>query len=161
IKNNVFVGNNQDAGQVMLGSSINDIVEHNTFIGMAIGIDAKSGGTPSSNGILRNNIFLENSRVAFNCTGCVSSYNLADSSSVTTCANHGSECDLGTNLITGDPSFTGGSSFTKAWSGWQLTSASLGYQNGSDGLDRGTTYYGPGTSSVITTLAAPMNLRLL
>lgn len=158
--NNVFVGNNQDAGQVHFGSSINALVEHNIFIGMAIGINAKSGGSPSQNGILRNNMFLQNSRVAFNCSGCSSSYNLADSSSITTCANHGSECNLGTNLITGTPTFTGGSSTTKAWSGWQLTSTSLGYKNGSDGLDRGVTYYGSSTPPAITPLESPTNLRV-
>ncbi|MGZ3817385.1 MAG: hypothetical protein ACXVCR_02700 [Bdellovibrio sp.] len=156
INNNVFVGNDQDAGQIMLGSSISDIVEHNTFIGMAIGLDAKSGGALSSNGIVRNNIFLQNSRIAFNCTGCVASYNLADASSVTTCAAHGSECTFGSNLITGTPTFTGGSSYTKAWAGWQLLSSSLGYKQGSDGLDRGTTFYGVS----IVQLEPPKNLRV-
>jgi len=161
ITHNVFVGNNQDAGQVLLGSSNSDVFEHNTVIGMAIGFDKKTELSQSQNGIFRNNILLQNSRVAFNCSGCVASYNLADSSSINTCSAHGSECTFGSNLITGTPTFTGGSSTTKTWSGWQLTSTSLGYRNASDGADRGITYNGTtATVTASTTLVPPANLRV-
>ncbi|MGZ3796390.1 MAG: hypothetical protein ACXVB1_08500, partial [Pseudobdellovibrionaceae bacterium] len=123
--------------------------EHNTIYNLGIwGMDNMT------NLIMRNNILTGND-TAPNLTGSTGSIFLNQ-----LCFAAG-QCS-GSNLIVGVPTFVGGSSPT-TWAGFQLTSGSLGYRNGSDGNDRGINYYGPGVipSSGTSPLAAPMNLRVI
>ncbi|MGZ3818880.1 MAG: hypothetical protein ACXVCU_19560, partial [Bdellovibrio sp.] len=74
---------------------------------------------------------------------------------------------MGTNNLIGNPTFVGGNSLITStnpasWSGYQLTSSSLGYKKATDTMDIGINYYGSGTliNPTPVALAAPKNLRL-
>lgn len=125
------------------------IYEHNTLYNSAFKINESP--TFANDVIVRNNIFhastysTDASGGSPACSSCVASYNLFTSG-----------CS-GTNCITGTPTYVGGAAPPATWAGWQLTSASVGYQNGSDSLDRGTNYYGTAAAGP----SAPTNFRLV
>jgi hypothetical protein len=145
ITDNVFVGGGAtDYFAVITGSQSNITISHNTAIGAAFTVDAKSGSPASSNALIQDNIVL-NGEFKVVCTSCNYNHNLF---------NTGSK-PLGTNNITGTPTFTGGSSPTTLV-GYQLTSGSLGYHAATDGKDMGTYTFGSVTT---TALAAPTDLR--
>ena len=146
ITDNVFVGGGAtDYFAVITGSQSNITISHNTAIGAAFTVDAKSGSPASSNALIQDNIVL-NGEFKVVCTSCTYNHNLF---------NTGSK-PLGTNNITGTPTFTEGSSPT-TWAGYQLTSGSLGYRAATDGKDMGTNTFGSVTTKA---LAAPTNLRI-
>ena len=160
-QNNVFRGYGSYYWKIQLGSHDNDVFEHNTVLGsIGVSIDAKTGSASSTNAMVRNNIMVgssfktTNSAGANACSNCTFTNNLFGSSSNA----------MGSSNLIGTPSFSGGSS-PSTWTGFKLTSSSLGYQGGNDGKDVGTTYYGTGTTSGTTTpspspatLSAPTNL---
>ncbi|MGZ6456143.1 MAG: hypothetical protein ACXWRP_12330 [Bdellovibrio sp.] len=148
IKDNVFDGTALgESTKIQIAQTSNTIFEHNTLDAADMSINLGSTAT------IRNNIFVNsdynpNAQGSYSaCSSCVASYNLS------TVAISGS------NNIVGSPSFVGGA-VPSTWAGWQLTPSSLGYRNGSDGNDRGTTFYGASVQPSIT-LAAPQNLRIL
>lgn len=106
-------------------------VEHNTWYNSFWNINQSSGF--QNNVIIRNNIFHASSwspAGTYPCSVCTESYSL-----------YSSGCG-GTNCITGTPTYIGGAPPPSTWAGWQLSSGSPGRSNGSDGMDRGTLYYG-------------------
>lgn len=108
----------------------NYLIDHNTFYNQA---DPNWGAySVNSTGMnFRNNIVISSENPKL-CPGCSASYNLGGTAGQA----------IGTNAIVGTPTFVGGSLPT-TWAGWQLAAGSLGKGNASDGLDRGTNYFGP------------------
>ncbi|MGZ3805635.1 MAG: hypothetical protein ACXWRA_11300 [Pseudobdellovibrionaceae bacterium] len=150
IKDNVFDGTAiGNSTKIQIAQTTNTIFEHNTLNASGMSINLGSTAT------IRDNIFVDsdynpNAQGSYSaCSSCVASYNLSTAAIA------------GANNIQGSPLFVGGA-IPSTWAGWQLTSGSLGYRSGSDGNDRGTTYYGAGAlpSVTPTALAAPKNLRV-
>lgn len=130
--NNIMIGHGSpDYCVIDLGSITSMTFEHNTIKNASTRIGAINEAGATS-GIIRNNLWINSSwsTPGAGFTG-TTSYNAF--SGVST---------IGTNTESGTPTFTGGATPT-TWAGWELTSGSaIGYQTGSDGQDRGTTYYG-------------------
>jgi hypothetical protein len=146
VTNNIFAGNGSDYWQVMFGSQSNLTFAHNTMANnTGVTIDAKSGMPYSSNAIVKDNIMSGGFKLL--CNNCSFTHNLFTSSTNAT----------GTNNIIGTPKFVGGLK-PASWSGYKLTTDSVGYQASLDGTDMGGTYFGSGTS-VLVTLNPPTNLR--
>jgi hypothetical protein len=128
IADNVMVG----AGYVpavQLGSHRGSQFVHNTVKSIDVTMDHKSGESPSSNGVIRDNVFVNgstNALVSGNCTGCTVSYNLFSSSGNAS----------GTNAQIGAAAFVGSAS-PSSWAGYVLAAGSPGKANASDGADRG------------------------
>ncbi|HEY8158405.1 MAG TPA: hypothetical protein VIF10_06835 [Methylobacter sp.] len=171
VKHNVFTaGDPTGWGKVQMGSHTNDLFTHNTLIGMRAGFNAKTGNTAGSNNVVTENIMINSSfstvdsSLVEKCNNCTITHNLfsnpKDAISGSLGSNNGTNA-TSTNSVIGMPTFAGGTSPT-AQPGYQLTSSSVGYKKATDGNDMGINYYGSGTltSPVITTLAAPTNLRL-
>jgi hypothetical protein len=125
IANNVMVGSGY-APAVQLGSHDATQFVHNTVKNFDVFMDAKSGASPSTNGVLRDNVVVNGSLNApsTKCTGCTISYNLFNQNAT------------GSNAITATPQFTGGASPT-TYPGYALAAGSPGKANASDGTDRG------------------------
>lgn len=132
VRNNVF----QNIVSLQMHEWNPFVFEHNTLYNTTFLLN----GTTSypSGGEIRSNIFHNSSYSTYDydgsgpgiaCDSCPLSYNLFTSGCT------------GTNCITGNPTYTGGTP-PADWSGWQLANGSLGKANAHDGLDRGTTYYG-------------------
>jgi hypothetical protein len=131
IKDNVFIGNGTNSLQIHLGGQNKSTFNHNTVIGMRIGLNKNSGNQlPSTYGMLRDNIFV-NSQLDISCANCSFTSNLYDPNSM----------PFGEKPFQGAPTFTGGNAPT-GWLGYQLTSNSLGYRQASDGGDIGPNYFG-------------------
>jgi chitodextrinase len=111
------------------------VIEHNTFYTQGDANWGKYGGVDSANLSFKNNI-LVNSASPYWCgaASCTANNNLGTTAGQA----------IGTNSIIGTPTFVGGTVPT-TWAGWQLAVGSLGKGTASDGLDRGTTYFGSGT----------------
>jgi hypothetical protein len=128
IANNVMVG----AGYVpavQLGSHNATQFVHNTVKNIDVFMDSKAGGTPSKNGVLRDNVMVNAGFELTNgggCSACTTSYNLFN----------GSGNKSGTSAIVGTPVFAGGANPT-TYAGWALAGGSPGKANASDGKDRG------------------------
>lgn len=121
------------------------IFEHNTLYNSNVSMNGSPGAPMSAT--IRSNI-VHSSDISTGgitpCAACTFDYNL-----------YSSGCN-GTNCITGTPTYVGGAPASiAAWSGWQLSPASLGRSNGHDGLDRGTLFYGSADTEAPTT---PTNL---
>jgi hypothetical protein len=156
ITNNVFgVGN----GQIQLLGIVGGTFAHNT-IKSSFGVwQGAKNGDPTTKNITYNNNLLIGVSISdgggdqHGCaSGCTYDHNLFSSSGNA----------RGTNNIIGSPAFVGGSNPT-TWSGYSLTSSSIGYKAATDGNDIGGNYFGAGTVPpplpVILPLAAPSNLR--
>jgi hypothetical protein len=128
IADNVMVG----AGYVpavQLGSHRGTQFVHNTVKSIEVTMDHKSGASPSSGGVIRDNVFVNgytNATVAGNCSGCTVSYNLFSSNGNSS----------GTASIIAAPAFVGGAS-PASYAGYQLAPGSPGKASASDGTDRG------------------------
>lgn len=129
------------------------VFEHNTLYNTSVAMNGTA--TDPATATIRSNI-LHNSSIDTSdydaggpgaaCSSCTFDYNL-----------YTSGC-TGTNCITGTPTYTGGApTGITALSGWQLAAGSAGENNGHDGLDRGTLYYGPAAAGP----SAPANFRLV
>lgn len=147
IRDNVFDGGTSSGVKLQIAQTSNTTFEHNTLKNAGISINLGSTATIKDN-VFINSSYNPNAQGGYSgCSNCVASYNLSTSSI------------SGTNNITGTPTLVGDASPT-TWAGWQLTSGSLGYLNGSDGKDRGVNFYGSGTAgSGTASVAPPSNLR--
>jgi hypothetical protein len=128
IADNVMVGSGY-VPAVQLGSHNATQFVHNTVKSIDVHMDHKSGEPASSQGVVRDNVFVSgttNATDAGNCSGCTVSYNLFNSSGNAT----------GSNTQVGTPAFTGGAN-PSTYSGYALASGSPGKANASDGADRG------------------------
>jgi hypothetical protein len=128
IANNVMIGGGY-VPAVQLGSHRGSQFVHNTVKNIDVHMDHKSGASPSSGGVVRDNVFVNgttNASDAGNCSGCTVSYNLFSS-------NGGS---TGVASLVGAPSFVGGANPT-TYAGYQLAPGSPGKATASDGTDRG------------------------
>jgi hypothetical protein len=137
ITDNVFVGTADYRPAVQLGSHAGTIFSHNTAKNIDVFMDKKSESpTPSSNGVIRDNIMLNGSIHVSpsTCTGCDDSFNLYSSSGSSS----------GANALTGMPAFVGGASPT-TYGGYQLAAGSPGKAAASDGVDRGARFVLPAT----------------
>jgi hypothetical protein len=150
VTNNVFDGDGVSyIDKVQFGTAINPIFRHNTITNCRVSFDSKTGEPASSGVQSQNNILINGSSFKTTngngCTSCTFTFNLYDSGGI------------GSNNISGTPTFTGGST-PSTWAGWELTSLSLGFEDGNDGFDMGTLYYGDGVASpsspTVTTSAA-------
>ncbi|MGZ3805957.1 MAG: DUF4082 domain-containing protein [Pseudobdellovibrionaceae bacterium] len=138
VTNNVFDGSTiKYDWKIQFGSANGVLFEHNTLINTGAAFDSKPGNTASNNILARNNIIrsigIKTSGGSGCSPNCVFTHNMFDTSGYP-----------GMDNITGAPTFVGGAIPTTQ-AGWQLTSSSLGYKAALDGLDMGTTFYGPGT----------------
>lgn len=118
ITNNVFNGTGITyPDKIQFGSSNNHIFDHNTLIEVRASFDSKLGEPASTNAILRHNLMAGGSTFKLNggggCTGCTQ-----------------------TNNLSGTPTFVGGAN-PSTFSGFKLTSSSIGYQQAPGPLDIG------------------------
>lgn len=146
IRDNIFDGGS-DAATYKLQVSQNTkgfVFQHNTLRNAGLNINGAAGALVKDN-IFYNSPYSEQGSVG-PCTACTVDHNMFSSS------------PSGTNVITGNPTFVGGSA-PSTWAGYQLTSTSLGYQAGSDGKDKGTNYYGVSTPPPVV-LTPPKNLKV-
>jgi hypothetical protein len=128
ITDNVMVGGGY-VPAVQLGSHDGTRFAHNTVKDIEVTMDHKSGASPSTNGVVRDNVFINsytNAAVAGNCTGCTVTNNLFTTSSAVS----------GTNALIANPVFVGGANPT-SYAGYQLAASSPGRANASDGTDLG------------------------
>jgi hypothetical protein len=130
ITNNVFVGGGYGPA-IQMGSHNGSIFTHNTVINFNVHLDNKSGNPASSNALVRDNIFRGGTIGSLNCTNCTITHNMFSSGG------------RGTDMITGSPTFIGGTN-PSTWEGFQLAATSLGYKLAIDpiGSDMGSNYYG-------------------
>ena len=125
---NVMVGGGY-VPAVQLGSHRGSQFVHNTVKNIDVHMDHKSGASPSSGGVVRDNVFVNgttNASDAGNCTGCTVSYNLFSSNGSST----------GVAALIGAPAFVGGANPT-TYAGFLLAPGSPGKTTASDGTDRG------------------------
>jgi|APLak6261659701_1056019.scaffolds.fasta_scaffold06876_1 hypothetical protein len=153
VTNNVFDGSSVNyAGKVQFGSANNPRFEHNVVLNTNVGFSSKSGQPASTNVVAKNNI-LKGGRfdtsVGNGCSNCSFTRNLFYTSDIAS----------GTNNLVGIPTYVGGAAPTK-YTGFQLTSSSLGYKVATDGSDMGVVFTGTTTSPTTVLLSAPTNLRV-
>jgi hypothetical protein len=128
IADNAMVGDGY-VPAVQLGSHQGSQFVHNTVKSIEVTMDHKSGASPSSGGVVRDNVFVNgytNATVAGNCSGCTVSYNLFTSNSNSS----------GTASLVAAPAFVGGAS-PASYAGYVLAPGSPGKASASDGTDRG------------------------
>ena len=128
ISDNVMVGGGYTPA-VQLGSHQGSQFVHNTVKGIDVHMDHKSGAPPSTNGVVRDNIFIggtTNALDAGNCSGCTVTSNLFASPRDAS----------GVAALVAMPVFVGGANPT-TYAGYQLAPGSPGKGAASDGADRG------------------------
>jgi hypothetical protein len=125
ITDNVFIGRGYRPA-IQLGSQDNTVFAHNVVRGIDVFLDAKSGDSPSRNGIVRDNVLVDGTvnAPASKCSGCTVTHNLF------------TRGGIGDNAIVGAPVFTGGGNPT-TYAGHLLAAGSPGKGTASDGTDRG------------------------
>ncbi|MGE5644762.1 MAG: hypothetical protein ACM336_03115 [Acidobacteriota bacterium] len=144
VKDNVFVTDGEYPDQVVQAGSSGDVYSHNTFAnGARIRFGNPNGCGLNSNATITNNIITGGLRLTEGqSTGNFTiSYNLMPSAS-------------GTQALTGQPTYSGGS-LPNTLEGFALTSSSLGYRAASDGGDMGATL-----KSMPAALAPPTNVAV-
>ena len=111
---------------VQLGSHDNTLFAHNTIRSIDVFLDAKSGASPSSGSVARDNVIVDGALnvPSSKCSGCTVTHNLY------------SRGGGGAASITATPVFAGGASPT-TYAGHVLAAGSPGRGNASDGTDRG------------------------
>jgi hypothetical protein len=126
ISDNVFVGGGSYRPAVQLGSHDATVFAHNTVRNLDVFLDAKSGDSPSSGSVARDNVFVDAALIvpSSKCSGCTVTHNLF------------SRNGTGANAIVGMPAFTGGGN-PATYIGHLLAAGSPGKGNASDGTDRG------------------------
>ncbi|BFU93457.1 MAG: hypothetical protein NTNFB02_01790 [Nitrospira sp.] len=150
---NVLEHSSSNGVAVQCGTISNPLYEHNTMKNAGVNFNGKPENGNTTNLLLRNNIFLGSSRVNLTqngtpaCTNCTVTNNLFDTSNIAS----------GSNNLIGTPTFVGGSS-PNTWTAYQLSSASLGKNAGSDGKDMGIN--GSGTDTDAIPPSPPTNLRV-
>jgi hypothetical protein len=152
--NNVIENASSNGVSVQAGTIKSSLFEHNTMKNSTVNFNGKPENGPSTNLLLRNNIFLGSSKVNLTqngtpaCTTCTVTNNLFQTSSIAS----------GTANLVGTPTFVGGSS-PNTWTGYQLNSGSLGENAGTDGKDMGINGSGP-VGGTLSPPPAPSNLRV-
>lgn len=154
LTNNVFDGASTSyPGKIQMGSAKNPRFEHNIVINTNAGFNSKTGGTATTNAIVKNNILIGGQFDTWyggGCSNCTFTRNLFNAASN---AN-------GTDNLIGTPTYVDGATPTK-YTGFQLTSSSLGYKAATDGNDVGVVFTGTTSATTTTTsLSAPTNLRI-
>lgn len=149
-EDNVIDGRTPNDGQyrVQIGSCVDCIQRHNTFIGIVnAGLVSKPGEAASSGGLIENNLVLQTGSTSYGivdissgsgCTGCTVRYHLfAEAQDAT--------ASPGTNETVASPVWIGGTypTIPSTWAGFQLAPGSPGENSGNDGQDLGSRYYGP------------------
>lgn len=128
VENNVFNASDR-ASRTEFQSIQNLVYRHNTWrgtMGAPLIDDPRPGDPPNSNNTIENNIFADGSNPSIvSCSGCFIDSNLYESGS-----------GPGTNIITGNPTFVGGTD-PITYEGHFLASGSAGENAGNDGLDVG------------------------
>lgn len=119
VTNNVFNGASVPdyVDKIQFGSAENPRFEHNTLRNVRVSFDSKPGNAATTNAVAQNNLMA------------------AGSSFKTSGGNGCSGCTISNNL-SGTPTFVGGANPT-TYSGFQLTSSSMGYRAATDGRDMG------------------------
>ena len=128
IADNVMVGGGY-VPAVQLGSHEASQFVHNTVKNIEVTMDHKSGASPSTGGVVRDNVFVNgytNATVGGNCTGCTVTSNLFTSNGNSS----------GVAALVAVPAFVGGPNPT-TYAGFVLAPGSPGRANASDGTDRG------------------------
>ena len=146
IADNVMIGGGY-VPAVQLGSHRGSQFVHNTVKNIDVHMDHKSGASPSSGGVVRDNVFVNGSTNASdsgNCSGCTVTSNLFTTSGSAS----------GTNAVVGNPVFVGGAN-PSSYAGYQLASSSPGRGNASDGNDLGARVSGGSTPPPPTDTTAP------
>lgn len=149
--NNVIENASSNGVSVQCGTISDPLFEHNTLKNSTANFNGKPENGPSTNLVLRNNIFLGSSRVNLTqngtpaCTNCTVTTNLFQTSTIAS----------GSNNLIGLPTFVGGTS-PNTWAAYQLASGSLGKNAGSDGKDMGIM----GTGTISPPPPAPTNLQV-
>jgi len=157
ITNNVFGPPRTALQNLQLAGIQGMTFAHNTFRNTTVAVGAKAANSASSGWVIENNLFANSDLVPGGdkpgCgSDCIMRYNLKDAQSSTT--------PTGSNNVSGSPTFSGGNPPT-TWTGYKLTSASLGYRAGNDGQDMGSNYFiGSVSESDTVPPLAPTNLRL-
>jgi len=141
VRNNVFDGGGVSYEyKLQFGSASNLLFEHNTVYNASVAIDSKSGSSASTNATVRNNIISGYSQFKTSggsgCSNCTFSTNLFDDSGSL----------RGSPTLVGAPSYVGGGTNPSTWTGFQLTTSSLGARGATDGLDIGSTFFGGSAS---------------
>jgi hypothetical protein len=145
ITDNVFVGDGYRPA-VQMGSHVSTVFAHNTVQHVEVHMDAKSGGQPSTDGVMRDNVMVDSSFVTTSgggCSNCAVSYNLFNSSRAAT----------GSNVVIGTPLFVGGGA-PASYGGFELAAGSPGKGSASDGGDRGVRIAAPPASAPAAPVAA-------
>ncbi|MGZ3782341.1 MAG: DUF4082 domain-containing protein [Pseudobdellovibrionaceae bacterium] len=169
VKDNVFTaGDPVGWAKIQMGTHSNDVFTHNILIGIRAGFNAKYFNPPSTNAIVKDNIMIDSSFSIVDsywnpkCDNCIIDHNLftnpLDAVSGSGGTNNGSNA-TSTNSVIGIPTFSGGANVVNnmdgsQWSGYKLTTSSVGYKVALDGLDMGPNYYGSG-AIVTSTPTAP------
>lgn len=149
--NNVIQNGSSNYQSIQCGTIDDPLFEHNTLKNSTVSFNGKPENGPSTNLLLRNNIFLGSSGVNLTqngtpaCTNCTVTNNLFQTSSIAS----------GTSSLTGTPTFVGGS-LPNTWTGYQLASGSLGKNAGTDGKDIGIN----GSGSASSPPSPPTNLQV-
>jgi hypothetical protein len=147
VTNNVFVTDGEYPDQVVMSGSNAGTYDHNTFSNGARMRFGKINCQVATNVKLTNNMV----------SGGIWLSEGQTTSGFTISNNQGLG---GSNAITGAPTYVGGSSPT-TWAGWRLANGSAGKNAGTDGLDIGTLYYGPGTGGYVgAVVPAPTGLTV-
>lgn len=127
VTNNVFVTDGEYPDQIVQEGGSNDVFDHNTFAnGARIRLCNCNGTGLNSNETVTNNIL----------TGGLSLTEGQSTSGFTMGNNLSPGGGLGTNSVTGVPTYVGGSQPT-SMAGYALTSTSLGHLAASNGADIG------------------------
>jgi hypothetical protein len=134
IVDNVFIGGGSYRPAIQFGSHAGTSFVHNTVRNIDVFMDSKSGASPSRDGVLRDNAFVNGTiqSPSSKCSNCSVSFNLFSS---------GSQAS-GTNAVIGMPAFVGGA-IPGSFAGYELAAGSPGKGNASDGTDRGARFPKP------------------
>ena len=122
VTNNVFAETGAYPYAIAGGGCANCVYTHNVFINAGAVIGVGNGGSVSTDGIARDNVF-RNTRLFIDCPTCTATHNL----------NAGVR---GTGNIKGRASFVGGAK-PKTYAGYRLAAGSRGKGAASDGTDMG------------------------
>jgi len=145
---NIFENSAGSGEMVQLLGHHDDVVSHNSFVvttgdPLKLIIDAKGGDAISANNLIRDNLF-RGAIIQADCPTCTITHNMFSSDG------------LGSNNITGSPTFVGGINPTTL-AGFQLAPGSVGKGAASDGQDMGASSQGRSTGVP----PAPTNLRVI
>jgi hypothetical protein len=133
VTNTIFDTDGEYPDQIVIGGGEGDVIDHNTFgHGARLRIGHVNVGATASNETVTNNVLTGGLELTEGQSsgGWTMEYNLAEGEA------------LGAHSINGKPTYVGGGSEPSTWTGWALTSGSLGHLAAADGTDMGTDYFG-------------------